>query len=48
MQKSPTPLRAGPYYVVPVGGLEPPRPKAVDFESTMYTNFITPAKLSNL
>ena len=29
--------------MVPVGGLEPPRPKATDFESVVYTNFTTPA-----
>gem|GEM_PF-1536830 len=29
--------------LVPVGGLEPPRPKATDFESVVYTNFTTPA-----
>lgn len=29
--------------VVPVGGLEPPRSKATDFESVVYTNFTTPA-----
>ena len=27
--------------MVPVGGLEPPRPKATDFESVMSTNSIT-------
>ncbi len=27
--------------MVPVGGLEPPRPKARDFESLMSTNSIT-------
>ena len=27
--------------MVPVGGLEPPRPKATDFESVVYTNFTT-------
>ncbi len=27
--------------MVPVGGLEPPRPKASDFESLMSTNSIT-------
>ncbi len=31
--------------MVPVGGLEPPRPKATDFESVVYTNFTTPASL---
>ena len=31
--------------VVPVGGLEPPRPKATDFESVVYTNFTTPAHI---
>ena len=30
--------------MVPVGGLEPPRPKATDFESVMSTNSITPAQ----
>ena len=30
--------------MVPVGGLEPPRLSTVDFESTVYTNFTTPAK----
>lgn len=29
--------------LVPVGGLEPPRPKATDFESVVYTNFTIPA-----
>tara|TARA_B110000503_G_scaffold34861_2_gene56889 strand:- start:15109 stop:15360 length:252 start_codon:yes stop_codon:yes gene_type:complete len=29
--------------VVPVGGLEPPRLAARDFESLVYTNFTTPA-----
>lgn len=29
--------------MVPVGGLEPPRPKATDFESVVYTNFTIPA-----
>ena len=29
--------------VVPVGGLEPPRREATDFESVVYTNFTTPA-----
>ncbi len=33
------------FYMVPVGGLEPPRPKATDFESVVYTNFTTPASL---
>ncbi len=33
--------------MVPVGGLEPPRPKATDFESVVYTNFTTPASLGN-
>ena len=28
--------------MVAVGGLEPPRPKAPDFESGVYTNFTTP------
>ncbi len=31
--------------MVPVGGLEPPRPKATDFESVVYTNFTTPAHI---
>ncbi len=31
--------------MVPVGGLEPPRPKATDFESVVYTNFTTPASM---
>ena len=30
--------------MVPVGGLEPPRIAATDFESVVYTNFTTPAK----
>ena len=30
--------------VVPVGGLEPPRLAATDFESVVYTNFTTPAQ----
>ncbi len=29
--------------MVPVGGLEPPRSKATDFESVVYTNFTIPA-----
>ena len=29
--------------VVPVGGLEPPRREATDFESVVYANFTTPA-----
>tara|TARA_B110000503_G_scaffold5333_1_gene7176 strand:+ start:10250 stop:10423 length:174 start_codon:yes stop_codon:yes gene_type:complete len=29
--------------MVPVGGLEPPRREATDFESVVYTNFTTPA-----
>ena len=29
--------------MVPVGGLQPPRPKATDFESVVYTNFTIPA-----
>ncbi len=28
-----------------MGGLEPPRPKATDFESVVYTNFTTLALL---
>ena len=32
--------------MVPVGGLEPPRREATDFESVMSTNFITLACLS--
>lgn len=31
--------------MVPVGGLEPPRPKATDFESVMSTNSITLASI---
>lgn len=34
-------------FLVPVGGLEPPRPKATDFESVVYTNFTTPALHNN-
>ncbi len=34
--------------MVPVGGLEPPRPKATDFESVVYTNFTTLALLNLL
>ncbi len=30
--------------MVAVGGLEPPRPKATDFESVVYTNFTTQPK----
>ncbi len=30
--------------MVPVGGLEPPRIAATDFESVVYTNFTTPAE----
>lgn len=30
-------------YMVPVGGLEPPLPKQLDFESNVYTNFTIPA-----
>ncbi len=30
--------------MVPVGGLEPPRLAATDFESVVYTNFTTPAQ----
>ena len=33
------------FEVVAVGGLEPPRPKATDFESVVYTNFTTPPLL---
>jgi hypothetical protein len=32
--------------VVPVGGLEPPRLAATDFESVVYTNFTTPALIT--
>lgn len=32
--------------VVAVGGLEPPRPKAPDFESGVYTNFTIPPNFS--
>ena len=31
--------------MVPVGGLEPPRIAATDFESVVYTNFTTLAQL---
>ena len=31
------------YRVVPPGGLEPPRPKASDFESDVSTDFTTAA-----
>ena len=42
--KNPNALTFGFFeLVVPVGGLEPPRPKATDFESVVYTNFTTPA-----
>ena len=27
--------------MVALGGVEPPRPKATDFESVVYTNFTT-------
>lgn len=41
--KAPTFVEALSWNMVPVGGLEPPRPKATDFESVVYTNFTTPA-----
>ncbi len=42
--KAPTLVEALSFGImVPVGGLEPPRPKATDFESVVYTNFTTPA-----
>ncbi len=44
--KAPTSSRLYCLNMVPVGGLEPPRPKATDFESVVYTNFTTPASLS--
>lgn len=34
--------------MVPVGGVEPPRLSATDFESVVYTNFTTPAKTFEL
>ncbi len=43
--KAPTFVEALSWNMVPVGGLEPPRPKATDFESVVYTNFTTPASL---
>lgn len=48
MQKKGATIYRNPFlsYMVPVGGLEPPRPKATDFESVVYTNFTTPALLS--
>lgn len=46
--KAPTFVEALSYGImVPVGGLEPPRPKATDFESVVYTNFTTPASLGS-
>ena len=32
-----------PLNLVPVGGLEPPHPKILDFESNVSTNSTTPA-----
>ena len=43
--KKPT-LRWAFLDLVPVGGLEPPHPKAGDFESPMSTNSITLANLA--
>jgi hypothetical protein len=41
--KKPTLVGLIIHEMVPVGGLEPPRPKATDFESVMSTNSIIPA-----
>lgn len=46
LQRDRTVLNNLAYKVVAVGGLEPPRPKATDFESVVYTNFTTPPLFS--